>query len=286
LVEEAQVIIKLKSAALFTAAVGALAVVAGDAGAAVIHRYSFNDTSATLTDSVGGATFDGTAVGGATQSGGVISFINNGASSTGGQHATLSGNRLLPTAGSFTIETFFTAATPAQAPVGAPVNWERVFDLGTSNTNYIFFTPRSGATDTRGGLKGAAVVESTVARAGLLNDGTQHYVAIVVDDAANTISMIVDNNSPVTVATAQDASSITGTTGFLNYLGRAQFGSDALFNGSINELRIHNDALSASNAETNRLAGPDGAVVPEPATASLAGLAGLLAMSRRRRSSR
>jgi len=68
------------------------------------------------------------------------------------------------------------------------------------------------------------------------------------------------------------------------WLGRSQFDGDFNLDGLYDEFRVYDQALSPAQIYGNFLAGPDVVnLIPEPATITLAGAAGLLLLRRRRR---
>lgn len=223
----------------------------------LLHRYSFND--GTANDSVG--TANGTLNGGAMATGGQLVLVNTtpSADSTG-QFVNLPAN-MLPTTGSVSFETWFTA--DPMTPAGSGVGWERLFDFGNTDAggngqNYIFVTPASGPGDTR------AVISDTdpgfndeelARRAGTLNDGMPHYIAAVFDETAGKISLYVDNNAPKAQLLDQPLSVVQDQ---LSYLGRSLYNGDPLYNGSIDEMRIWGGALTPAQVAADFAAGPDG----------------------------
>jgi hypothetical protein len=66
-----------------------------------------------------------------------------------------------------------------------------------------------------------------------------------------------------------------------DWLGRSQFSPDPFFNGSINEFRIYDQALSGAEVAASFAAGPD-TIVPEPSGVVLALVGGLSALVLRR----
>ena len=232
---------------------------------ALVHRYSFND--GTANDSVG--TANGTTMNGATISGGQLVLNNNGLSGSSVQYVNLPAN-VLPTSGGVTsIEEWFTSNNSG--------GWARGFDFGNGPGVNLFYTPVSGPNDSRAILNDGAG-ETGPTGAPTLNDNTQHMAAVVVSDAAQTISYYIDGTLFKSVP--EGANTLAALNNTYNYLGRSQYNDPGL-NGSINEVRIYDNALSANQISADYANGPD--VVPEPAALSLVLAGGTLLLARRKR---
>jgi hypothetical protein len=214
---------------------------------ALTHLYTFND--GLTNDWIGNA--HGVLVNGATVAGGQLVLANAGVTSGQAslvQHVRLPA-RLLPATGSFTVEAWFTTAGAA---AGA-----HVFDVGTqsvdSGESYVSFTPHGELDDARASLRPAGL-EERVAHGAAPNDGAQHVAAIVVDAGADMLRLFMDgaevDAAPLDGA---DASSVNDAVA---YLGRSLFNADAGFTGSINEVRIYDDARGADSLTQDAAAGP------------------------------
>jgi hypothetical protein len=252
------------------------------------HRYEF---SGNADDSVSGA--HGTLVnpqGLATFHDGLVDLTaaNNGANSnqavfTQGAYVDLPNGTISALGNQATFETWVTVQTNQ--------NWDRIFDFGRSdagedmatgapNSEYIFATSQNGGTGT---LRSAhrseneppatGFGENAVDAFGRMSTGVEHHLAVVWDEVAGMQSVYLDGNlldvgtgpirSTITLANLQDLN---------NWLGRAQWG-DPLFDGSYNEFRIYDYALSADQVLGNFQAGADVVnVIPEPSSWVLAAL--------------
>lgn len=65
------------------------------------------------------------------------------------------------------------------------------------------------------------------------------------------------------------------------YLGRSQFSADPFFNGTIDELRTYDMALTASQIQSEFVSGPNVLAVPEPSGLLLLGLGGFAGVALR-----
>lgn len=214
---------------------------------ALTHLYTFNDGLAN--DWVGNS--HGTLFNGAVVTAGKLTLANTGVTSgqtTVVQYMKLPAN-VLPNAGSATVAVWFTASASA--------NWSRVFDVGdqtgANGNSYLFYTPQTSFDDSRATLHPAASTER-VATGATTDDGVEHMAAVVVDTTAGLLRLYIDGaetgTAPLTGATP---GSVNDT---LAYLGRSLFNADPGFTGSINELRIYDDARSAESIAGDALAGP------------------------------
>jgi hypothetical protein len=134
---------------------------------------------------------------------------------------------------------------------GTGGDWQRVWDFGTGNTNYMYLASHQTATGPMTfGIRTTAVAETRVVAPARLPAGW-HHVAIAINSATMTADLYLDGvvvgSNTVTVLPRD-----LGNTN-QNWLGRSQFPADAYFSGSLDEFRIYNRALSV--AEVRYLAG-------------------------------
>lgn len=122
-------------------------------------------------------------------------------------------------------------------------NWQRIFDFGTGTNQYLFLSPRSGSGTLRLAFKDAIngrnaeyIVDTTVLP-------TAQWVHLAAVIKGNYMTLYV-NGKPV-----GSAFEMTGSPADFpavnNYIGKSQF-ADPLFNGRIDDFRIHGRALDGS----------------------------------------
>ena len=141
----------------------------------------------------------------------------------------------------FTVWVNFSAAAGA---------WQRVFDFGTGDTNYMFLAPGNGGMNPQFSIRTAAVGEQTVAGSNELGSGW-HHLAVVIDAASMTLTLYQDGSLADTGATTLLPKDLGTTTQI--WLGRSQFTADPFYNGAVDDFRIYNRVLSES--EVRYLAG-------------------------------
>ena len=122
-------------------------------------------------------------------------------------------------------------------------SWQRIFDFGNGENEYMFLTPRSGNGQMRFAMKNGGNEEQLNTTSALTMNKWIH-VAVTID--SESVKLYLDG-----VLNAESNAFTINPLQFkpaLNYIGRSQF-SDPLFNGFIDDFRIYNYALSASEIE-------------------------------------
>jgi hypothetical protein len=245
-----------------------------DAGAALAHRYSFTSNA---NDSVG--TAHGTVV----DAGVPTAVFANGqldltANSGQGSNAITEDAYVdLPNgviSSAFQAGTLRAATFETWVTVATHRSWAEIYAFGTSNcgegtscsgsdTNYITLIPFNGAgsgtlwTVGHPAFGGDAPADANV----VLPTGVQHHIVSVFDHNDTTAG-------PNGTITQYLNGRVAGTTAIHpnlqldtmvdnnNWLGRSQW-PDPLFDGSFNEFRIYDHALSTTEVATNTFFGPD-----------------------------
>ncbi len=131
--------------------------------------------------------------------------------------------------------------------------WQRIFDFGDGTGRYLFLSPSAGSGKLRFAInngKGEQIVENTV-----LETGTWVHLAVTLSDWTTTLyvnGVAVASNVAAINPTAFDFKPAN------NYIGKSQFGADPLFNGRIDDFRIYNYALTASQVKEVKNGGNPG----------------------------
>jgi hypothetical protein len=198
----------------------------------LVHWWKFDETSGTTAaDSVG--TTAGTLASGATWAAGK----NNNAISLNGTSTSYVSfpSGFVSSLGDFSVAGWF--------KLNSVSTWARLFDFGTGTSVYMFLAPSDGTTIrfaiTTGGGGGEQRIDGT----SIPSTGVWHHFAVTVSGAVGILyidGVEVGRNSSMTLK----PSNLGNTT--LNYVGKSQFGADPYLNGLVDDLRIYNYGLSAS----------------------------------------
>lgn len=222
------------------------------AEAVLTHEWTFTNGQLTSTGSVGGATITPQGDLGH-HFGGRLTFNGNNG------YGELPTDIAINAYSALTIEAWFVNNDQS--------NWQRLFDFGNriggGGANYLFYSP-SSPDDSRAVLsdsEGEIIADSD----NELEEEELHHIAVVVD--ATNLSLyengVLTETSPLMPmgrATAATLSEIGGSTNAeaitLYLLGDSLYNADPLFDGYIDEFRIHNNAFSAANVTAAFNAGP------------------------------
>lgn len=123
-------------------------------------------------------------------------------------------------------------------------NWQRIFDFGNGEQQYMFLTPKADNGMMRLSAKnGGDEQRMDICK---LKD-TYAWQHIVITISEDCIVAYVDGeekarSTDITIRTADFAP-------VFNYIGRSQFAADPMLKGDLDDVRIYNYALSASEVE-------------------------------------
>ena len=263
----------------------AVASLAASAGAAITHKYTFNN--GTAEDSVGGAhatLIDNTGI--ANYAGGMLNLTGNNNLGSG-QDFTLGTtpgafvdlpdgifHEAITTTGKISLEMWLEVQTNrpwAQAfAFGTTVGGEGVANGGEGH-NYVALIPQSGPGDfratTRSNSPGNPEI-AVIGQATPLAEGQRHHVVLVLDAFAvtpetpqGTATLYLNNGAPVVAAVSPFLNQVDDSEFSNNWLGRSLF-PDSLFDGYIDEFRIYNNAMTAGEVAASFTAGPEAALLP------------------------
>jgi hypothetical protein len=121
--------------------------------------------------------------------------------------------------------------------------WQRIFDFGNDMNQYMFLSPNTGSGTLRFGIRNGGA-EQTLDAAALPTNVWSH---VAVTMGTSGVTMYV-NGVQVATSTAITIRPLDFKP-ILNYIGRSQW-PDPLFNGNIDEFRVYNYDLSASEVNT------------------------------------
>jgi len=214
------------------------------------HRYSFSETSGTnVSDSVGGSAWTGTLPSGGTLTNGQLTF-----SATAQQYLSLPGG-ILNNYAAATIEMWVPSISGATT--SPPFVYLFAFgdtDGSGAGYDYIFFNPNLGratisATDPGyGGEQGGNLASS-------LGLATKLHLTCVFDCPNGVINVYTNGVLAASFAEITDPLGSVGSQ--FTYLGRSLYSGDAYLTWTLDELRIYNGALSASEIAATEALGPN-----------------------------
>lgn len=121
-------------------------------------------------------------------------------------------------------------------------NWQRIFDFGNGEGEYMFLTPKSGTNQLYFGIKNGSAEQGLNAPA--LPTGKWSHVAVTLGATGARMyvnGLMVAESSTVTIKPL-DFKPV------LNYIGRSQY-PDPLFSGTVDDFRVYNYALSANEID-------------------------------------
>jgi hypothetical protein len=225
---------------------------------ALTHEWLFND--GTANDSMGAA--HGVLNGAATVAGGQLSLPNT--ATTGNSTVDLNASVIgINSYSAFSIEAW---ATPSSVMTG----FTTLLGFGMVNTtdanfaaNYFILQTHRGDNVSRAAIAisndATPFSEEDFANGPELNDNLQHhYVATVTNSAIN---LYVDGTLRGT-GVVETPNTISGIATQFARIGSA-YPVDPLYAGTVNELSIHDEALTAQQAMDEFIAGPKGPLLPQ-----------------------
>jgi hypothetical protein len=229
----------------------------------------FDETSGTAAADSSLRGWNGTLINSPTWVGGANARIGGAVNLNGtNQHVTLPAG-IVSTLNDFTIVFWIRLSS---------INtWARVFDFNNGTTaSSMYFVPQTSGGVTRFGLNGQNLETST---GNQFTTNTWTHVAVTL--SGNTATMYLNGNAVATRTTMTNRPSGLGITPN-NFIGRSASGADPYLNGRLDEFRIYEVPLSASEIASDVLAihprsyaeWEEGAFTPEDVAAGLGGPAG------------
>ena len=208
---------------------------------ALVHRYSFNESGgASVADSAGGPAWNGTLPAGGVLSGGALTL-----SSASQQYVSLPAD---------IVSSLTNLTIMAWVNLNSVSSWSRVFDVGNNTTTNMFLTPQNGWTST---LRFAITTngagsEQQINCSSTLSTGAWHQVAVTLSGPIGILYLdgaAVGTNSGMTLNPSTLGSTVN------DYLGKSQY-ADPYLDGSLDEFRIYNVALSSAEMAATAALGP------------------------------
>ena len=126
---------------------------------------------------------------------------------------------------------------------GSTTAWQRIFDFGNGEDEYLFLTPTNGSV-MRFEIKKDGVTQGLNAKAAL---GTGKWKHVALTIAPNKVTIYIDGQESASSTSITLRPSDIAPT--LSYLGRSQFIADPAFKGYMSNVRIYNYALTANEVK-------------------------------------
>ncbi|MGO1412470.1 MAG: LamG-like jellyroll fold domain-containing protein, partial [Microbacterium sp.] len=126
--------------------------------------------------------------------------------------------------------------------------WQRIFDLGTDSSRYLFTTPSNGDGDLRTALTSSGGSgEAAVTGYGALRSGEWATVTTTLDAEAGTVTTYLNGVAVQSATTAMTAADLlTADAESAGYIGKS-FYPDPLLDGAVDDFRIYDEALGAQD---------------------------------------
>jgi hypothetical protein len=220
------------------------------------HRYKFDGSGTVATDSIAGASGNGTVVGAELSGTGTVVLLG----ATSDQYVKLPAHLISALGDSATFEAWVTWP-------GTGGDWQRIFDFGVSDAGAglrgkaagsVFLTPRAAGSGLRATISPTDFTQEDVAGIDTpLPTTALTHVAVVVDGVGKKLSLYRDGDLRGTAATIRPQTRLAMLNDANNWLGRSQYTGDEGFAGTLHEFRIYSRALTANEVKANFTAGAD-----------------------------
>jgi len=231
-------------------------------GPLLAHRYRFDGSGSTVSDSLG--TAHGTTVGASLASGKL-------GLSGSAQYVNLP-NGLVSGFQSVTIEAWLNWFA---SPSSSAADWQTIFSFGNNDqgedsqgqgNTYLYLTAKSGDSQdiragyTLTGFNNEMFADGERALPSSANVALGTQVVVVVDGAQDTLSIFVNGVLEPVATTRAQAIDLSAIQDVNDWLGRSQFASDHEFDGELLDFRIYGVALSSAQVALSFDLGADAAL--------------------------
>jgi enterochelin esterase-like enzyme/fibronectin type 3 domain-containing protein len=197
----------------------------------LVHRYSFSETGGvSVADSVGGPVWAGT--------------LPSGGTLSGGQLVLSAGSQQYVSLPAGIVSSLSNCTVMAWVNLASASGWSRIFDFGNDTNTYIFLTPQNGSSGTVqfALTTGGGGAEQQINGNSTLSTGALHQLAVTLNSGTGILYVdgaAAGTNSGMTINPSSMGSTVN------NYLGKSQY-ADPYLDGSLDEFRIYNVALSSA----------------------------------------
>lgn len=139
-----------------------------------------------------------------------------------------------------------TVSTYAKWKGGSSFQW--LFGLGPDSDKYLFATPSNGASALYSAItKASWPAESKLTGGTGLTPGEWEHVTVTLDGSTGTMVLYVDGiEAARTTTTIRPSDLYDADKDYSGYIGRSLYSADPYFGGEVDDFRIYDRALSAS----------------------------------------
>ena len=210
-----------------------------DVPADLLLQYDFDETGGNIARDASGHGYHGTYVRTSDFGTGVDggSFKMSGASDS--PYVKIP-NGVLKNAGSVTVSTY------AKWKGGSNFQW--LFGLGPDSDKYLFATPSNGGSSLYSAItKASWSAESKLTAGRQLTPGEWRHVTVTLDGTTGTMVLYVDGiEAARTTTTIKPSELYDANKDYSGYIGRSLYSADPYFGGEVDDFRIYDRALTAT----------------------------------------
>ncbi|MFE9443539.1 family 43 glycosylhydrolase [Streptomyces sp. NPDC006602] len=129
-------------------------------------------------------------------------------------------------------------------------NFQWLFGLGPNSDRYIFATPSNGGSSLYSAItKASWSAESKLTAGSQLTPGQWRHVTVTLDGSTGTMVLYVDGieAARATGVTTKPSELYDAAKDYSGYIGRSLYSADPYFGGEVDDFRIYDRALSATD---------------------------------------
>nr|GID87832.1 hypothetical protein Ade03nite_67560 [Actinoplanes derwentensis] len=199
-------------------------------------RYQFDETSGTVVRDTSGNDFNGTYVNTPAWGTGVQ---DGSFKMSGGNYATIP-NGVLKGANAVTVSVWakWTASTTVN-------QW--IYSLGPDSNKYLFTGPRNGSNVLFSAITaGSWQAESKLSHSAALPGGSWQHIAVTVDGANAAMYLNGTKIASAAGVTVKPSDLYDASKSYSGYIGRSLYAADPYYAGEVDDFRIYDTALPAT----------------------------------------
>ncbi|MFJ6000436.1 family 43 glycosylhydrolase [Streptomyces sp. NPDC092370] len=214
-----------------------------DVPADLLLHYGFDETGGNIVRDSSGHGYHGTYVRtpdfGTGVEGGSFKMSGGPSGSTTSPYVRIP-NGLLKNADSVTVSTY------AKWKGGDSFQW--LFGLGPDSDKYLFATPSNGGSRLYSAItKASWSAESKLTAGSRLTPGEWRHVTVTLDGSTGAMVLYVDGiEAARTTTTIKPSELYDANKDYSGYIGRSQYAADPYFGGEVDDFRVYDRALTAT----------------------------------------